>query len=218
MSNLIRGLVEEGELDPDILGRVQSRQQAIQEEQNANSSKQDTNPVEQVQNPVPENSFRSLPTGNTSREKEVIQSIFNLGVSLEDQEYLIKLAKKESNFSPNITNRFGYFGLYQFGTAALKDVGKTKNDLNSSLETQHKAALELAKKNENILKDILDNYEGKIYKGIKVTRNGIRAMAHLLGAGTVKDFFNNTQNTPFAKKGFVDGNGTHITEYAKIFS
>lgn len=79
MSNLIRSLVEEGELDPDILERIQSRQQAIQEEQNVNSS-------EQIQNPIPESSSRSLPTGNTPQEREVIQSISNLGVSLEDQE------------------------------------------------------------------------------------------------------------------------------------
>ena len=64
----------------------------------------------------------------------------------------------------------------------------------------------------------MDKYEGKIYKGVKITKNGVRAMAHLLGAGSVKDFFNNTQNTPFAKKGFVDGNGTHITEYARMFA
>ena len=218
MSNLVRGLVEEGELDPDILERIQSRQQVIQEEQDVNSSKQDINSLEQIQNPIPENSLKPLPTGNTSKEREVIQSISNLGVSLEDQEYLIRLAKRESNFRPNISNRFGYFGLYQFGTSALKSLGKTKDDLKSSLETQHKAALELAKRNENTLKDILDKYEGKIYKGVKITKNGVRAMAHLLGAGSVKDFFNNTQNTPFAKKGFVDGNGTHITEYARMFA
>jgi hypothetical protein len=214
MSNLIRGLVEQGELDQSILERVQARQQAIQEEEVSN-------PSEQIQNPVPENTQSTsnpLPTGNTSQEREVIQSISNLGISSEDKTYLIRLAKKESNFRPNVTNQFGYFGLYQFGADALKDVGKTKEDLSSSLETQHKAALELAKKNEKVLKDILDNYEGKIYKGVKVTRNGVRAMAHLLGAGSVKDFFNGTQNTPFAKKGFVDGNGTHITEYAKMFA
>ena len=43
-------------------------------------------------------------------------------------------------------------------------------------------------------------------------------MAHLLGAGSVKDYFNGTKNTPFSRNGFVDGNKTHILEYAKLFS
>ena len=146
----------------------------------------------------------------------VENEILNLPIDSQDRIYLRKLAKKESNFDPNIINQFGYQGLYQFGNLALQDIGFTKDDLKDT-KKQHEAALLLAQKNDERLKDILDKYEGKEYKGVTITKNGIRAAAHLLGASTVKDWFNNTTNTPFSKKGFVDRNGTHITEYLSMF-
>ena len=158
----------------------------------------------------------NLTNDNKENNLSIVDEISNLDINESDKVYLKKLAKKESDFNPNIINKFGYKGLYQFGKLALKDIGFTSEDLDNTLN-QHKAALSLARKNEERLKDILNKYEGKEFKGIKITKNGIRAAAHLLGASTVKDWFNNTTNTPFAKKGFVDGNGTHITQYLKMF-
>ena len=126
------------------------------------------------------------------------------------------MSARESSNNPNAVNQFGYIGLYQFGPAALATVGYTKEDF-KDVNNQHKAILKLASVNEDSLKNIMSNYMGKTFKGIKITRNGIRAAAHLLGASTVKDWFNGTSNTKFAKRGFVDGNGTHITEYLKMF-
>jgi len=150
------------------------------------------------------------------KQNEIVSEIQNLFVSEDDKDYLIKLAKRESNYNPDVTNRYGYFGLYQFGDLALKDVGTTKEQFKDTLK-QHEGALKLAKLNESRLKDIIDEFEGKSFKGIKVTRNGIRAAAHLLGAGSVKDFFQGTKRTSIAKKGFVDANNTHITEYLRMF-
>ena len=158
----------------------------------------------------------NLTNDNKENNLSIVNEISNLDINESDKVYLKKLAEKESNFNPNVINKFGYKGLYQFGKLALKDIGFTSEDLDNTLN-QHKAALSLARKNEERLKDILNKYEGKEFKGIKITKNGIRAAAHLLGAATVKDWFNNTTNTPFAKKGFVDGNGTHITQYLKMF-
>lgn len=158
----------------------------------------------------------NLTNDNKENNLSIVNEISNLDINESDKVYLKKLAEKESDFNPNIINKFGYKGLYQFGKLALKDIGFTSEDLDNTLN-QHKAALSLARKNEERLKDILNKYEGKEFKGIKITKNGIRAAAHLLGASTVKDWFNDTTNTPFAKKGFVDGNGTHITQYLKMF-
>lgn len=146
----------------------------------------------------------------------IIQEIDSLYISNDDKDYLKVLAKRESNFDPQITNQFGYFGLYQFGDSALKETGFTKESFKDTLN-QHEAALKLAERNENALSDIINQYVGTRFKDIKITRNGIRAAAHLLGARTVKDWFNNTTNTKLAKNGFVDGNGTHITEYLRMF-
>lgn len=150
-------------------------------------------------------------------QAKIISEIQNLSVSDEDKDYLIKLAKRESNYDPSVTNRYGYFGLYQFGDLALKDVGSTKEQFKDTL-TQHEGALKLARLNESRLKDVIEKYEGKTYKGVKITRNGIRAAAHLLGAGSVKDFFQGTTKTGIAKKGFVDANNTHITDYLRLFT
>lgn len=148
----------------------------------------------------------------------IINEINSMEISNEDKTYLEVLAARESSFRPNITNDLGYFGLYQFGKPALKDVGYTIDDFRNSTMNQHIGALKLANKNDKSLTPIIKAYNGKTFKGNKITRNGIRAAAHLLGAGTVKDYFNGTTNTKLAKKGFVDGNGVHITEYLNLFT
>ena len=134
----------------------------------------------------------------------------------EDKEYLTRLAARESSNRPDVTNQYGYYGLYQFGPAALATVGYTKEDM-KNVDNQHKAALKLAGANELILKDILKDYLGKTYKGVKITKNGLRAAAHLLGAGAVKDWFYGTNKSASAKRGFKDANGTSITEYLQMF-
>lgn len=147
----------------------------------------------------------------------ILEQIRNLDVDDNDKIYLEILAEKESSFQPNVINKYGYQGLYQFGDLALKDIGYTREDLENTYK-QHEAALQLAKTNEKRLKNILDTYEGKKFKGIKITRNGIRAAAHLLGAATVKDWFNETKKTKYAQRGFVDANGTHITKYLSMYN
>ena len=158
----------------------------------------------------------TIPT--ETEKNSVITSILGYDTSQENKDYLIKLAKRESSYRPLVQNSGGYFGLYQFGKSALKAVGMSKDDLKNSLSNQHKAALTLASQNEKILKDIIQKFNGKYKDGVKLTRNGILAMAHLLGASSVQDYFNNTKNTTFSRNGFVDGNKTHILEYAKLFS
>lgn len=64
----------------------------------------------------------------------------------------------------------------------------------------------------------LNKYVGQVVHGITLTKNALRAAAHLAGASGVKDWINGTKNTDFAKRGFVDANGTHITKYLKEFS
>ena len=166
-------------------------------------------------------SRRTYSTSSPATSKQaqaIISEIKGMDINDEDKEYLVKLASRESSYNPTIINRFGYEGLYQFGDPALRGVGMTRQDLRASTLNQHTAALRLAENNERIVKNLSDRYLGKEYRGVKVTRNGIRAAAHLLGAGTVQDWFRGTTKTNIAKKGFVDGNNTHITEYFRMFA
>jgi len=52
---------------------------------------------------------------------------------------------------------------------------------------QYVAALRYGELNLERLKPIVDRYAGAVKEGIKITESGIKAAAHLLGAGTVKD-------------------------------
>lgn len=144
-------------------------------------------------------------------KNKIVNEIINSDYSDEDKDYLITLANRESSFKPFVTNQFGYYGLYQFGKSALKDTGFTKKDFNDTTK-QHAAALKLASINEKSLQHIIDKFSGKEFNGIKITKNGIRAAAHLLGSGTVKNYFNSVSDK------FTDANGTSIQQYLKLFS
>lgn len=177
----------------------------------------------QKSNDVSGNTYRrknyiSTSIANSAQAKSIISEIKGMNISENDKDYLVKLANRESSFNPTAKNKYGYEGLYQFGDQALEAVGMTRQDLRSRTLNQHTAALRLAEGNERTLGNLASQYIGKEYKGVKVTKNGIRAAAHLLGAGTVQDWFRGTEKTKLAKKGFVDGNGTHITEYFRLFS
>ncbi len=117
-------------------------------------------------------------------------------------------------------NKYGYMGQWQFGKAALKDVGYShvkykdfkKNPQIFPPEDQLDAMIKYMKINEKILHKIIKKYEGKVINGIKITKSGILAAAHLGGAGSVQEFFKTNGN-----KDFSDANGTKISKYLKNY-
>lgn len=138
----------------------------------------------------------------------------DLGLDDEEKKYLIQLAKVESNFDPHVTNKSGYYGLYQFGDSALSWVGQTKQSFQDT-KNQHKAALLLRKKNLASVSDIITEHEGEVINGITINKENAAKFAHFLGASTFKDWVNGTTITKLAKNGFVDGNGIHVIDYIK---
>lgn len=168
--------------------------------------------------PITEQDAPLLLTSRSSGKvtsNNIINEINSMNVPEEKKNYLTVLAGRESSYDPYVTNKYGYYGLYQFGTEALKDTGYTKNDFQNTLN-QHNAALKLADRNERVLAPIINSYVGKTYKGEKITKNGILAAAHLLGAGTVKKWFNPSNNED--SKTFQDANGTTINKYLQLFT
>lgn len=152
----------------------------------------------------------------TANNNTIMKEISVKDITPDQKKYLLALANRESSFNPHVTNRFGYYGLYQFGDSALQDIGYNKKDLEVT-ENQHDAALKYAELNKKRLKPIIDKNVGKVINGIKITESGILAAAHLLGSGTVKDWFLGTKNTDLAKGGFKDANGTRLEEYLQLF-
>lgn len=176
-------------------------------------------PVVTKQNPFP---YLSKPMIDLSKydsddvAKKVIKDIDSQPISAEDKQYLKVLGARESDFR-NVDRASSYKGMFQFDKNALNQVGIKMDDYKKDPRVQYEAALKYRDANVQALAPY-QKYIGTIKDGVKVTKNGLGAMAHLLGASTVKDFFDGTTKTKLAQNGFKDGNGTHITEYLKMFS
>lgn len=137
-------------------------------------------------------------------------------------EYRGIMGKLESNSNYKAKNTLGYLGKYQLGKLALTDLGyikdgkwSSKDGLDSEKEflnspkLQDKIMDEYTKRNMRYLRNKkVFKYIGKKFKGILVTKSGLLACAHLLGAGGTSRML---------KSGNVgkDAYGTKGTEYLK---
>ena len=128
------------------------------------------------------------------------------------EAFLARLGNFESSNDYTRVNSYGYMGKYQFGRATLKainlDVPK-KVFLNSP-KLQEEAIKRLLKANAYTLRHYIKRYDGKIFRGVRVTKSGVLAAAHLGGAGNVIKWFR--YGTPFE-----DAYGTSIQTYMIIF-
>lgn len=134
-------------------------------------------------------------------------------------EFLKKLAFKESSNTWDTVNQFGYMGLFQFGEMALKDVGMShikvkdfkKNPNIFPVEKQMEAINKLINNNIKYIGKYI-KYDGKTINGISITKSGMVAAAHLVGASSVKKFLKSN-----GKIDPVDGNGVRCSHYIKEF-
>jgi hypothetical protein len=117
--------------------------------------------------------------------------------------YKEAIAFKESQGKYRKINGIGYMGKYQFGAETLKTIGifDSLSFLNALLA-----------KNKWELKDEIEQYEGDIVGGVRVTESGILAAAHLGGVGSVKRFLK-TNGTRKCR----DENGASVKSYMKDF-
>ncbi len=129
-------------------------------------------------------------------------------------EYAERIAHDESRGDPNAIKSTGsYVGLYQIGDLAFKDIGwelRVKDIRNDpsifTREKQLKALRAIADKNESYLREHIKEYDGKFVHGVKVTKYGILASAHLVGARKVKRFLDNGEMA-------YDGNGVSVKHF-----
>lgn len=163
--------------------------------------------------------------------------------------FIFALARRESSADLNKDdafnkkpmtdiNKFGYVGLFQYGTPALIDIGyKTKDEqwtgkngatsleaFRSSRQTQIAAInLSIDLWCKRLRATGLNEYYGKIVKGIEITESGCIAGCHLVGLGGLASFLNVPGNLKINKstgklhKEF-DGNGVHISHYIDLFA
>jgi len=156
------------------------------------------------------------------------------------EQFRDAIAFRESSGDPTIENKYGYIGLYQFGEAALQDLGYYKGDLTKKNdwigEWTGKNGIyskddflnpnnpEKAKEIQNMVADEwfallwkriqrlgLDKYVGQTVDGIEITESGLIAAAHLKGVGALKKFLEGKL------KNTKDAFGTDIREYLSEF-
>jgi hypothetical protein len=125
------------------------------------------------------------------------------------------MARRESDNTPNVVNKFGMMGKYQFDPRTVKVLGYrvSKNQFLRNPELQDSVMVSYMRANNSLLDRIIENYEGRKFKGIHITRSGVLAAAHLAGAGNVKKYFADGD-----MNGRTDANGTSIRDYLQEFN
>lgn len=149
--------------------------------------------------------------GTVGLEKEITDYINGLDIDQAYKNYLIRLAKRESGFDPNVTNDEGYMGLFQFGTDALQEINVTPQDYMSDWRKQVDAAIKWTDLNKERLAQVIVGNLNRNWNGTKLTEYGILGAAHLGGRQGV---------TNLLLKGWdkQDSNNTAISDYLKFFS
>lgn len=133
----------------------------------------------------------------------------------ELEKFLDHMAHRESNNTPHVVNRFGMMGKYQFDPRTVRVLGfnVSKNQFLRNTELQDSVMVKYMRENNSLLDRIIENYEGKKFKGVHITRSGVLAAAHLAGARNVKKYFSDGDI-----HGRTDANGTSIRDYLEEFN
>ena len=133
----------------------------------------------------------------------------------ELEKFLNHMAERESDNTPHVVNRFGMMGKYQFAPSTIKVLGfrVSNKQFLSNPELQDSVMVAYLRSNNKELNTLITKYENKKFKGVRVTRSGVLAAAHLAGSANVKLFFQNAD-----WNGRTDANGTSIREYMQTFS
>jgi hypothetical protein len=124
----------------------------------------------------------------------------------------------ESNNRYQIINRKGYMGKYQFGAETLDFLGYhgiTPETFKANPgifppSMQEQALKDLIRFNEKALSKY-KHYIGTVINGVRITKAGLMAAAHLAGAGGVQHYLTSNHNA-------TDCNGSSIQSYLQEFS
>jgi len=152
------------------------------------------------------------------------------------EDFLAALRMRESSDDYTAVNTLGYLGAYQFGEAALVDLGFVRLDANpydndfgggftgklgvlsasdflDSPDAQDAAVAEWMPRLWRYLEAVdLDTALGHVIDGVHLTASGLLAGAHLLGAGGVRDWVRSGGSLDLR-----DGYGTSIRDYFSDF-
>lgn len=156
----------------------------------------------------------SIHQQNRSVTPRIIRSIPS-DAEIELQRFMNGVAVRESNNNHRVTNRYGMLGKYQFNPSTIRGLGfnVSNEEFLNNPKLQDSVMITYLRDNNRTLLPIITRYEGKVFKGVAITRAGVLAAAHLAGAGGVKNYFASDD-----LDGRRDGNGTSVRDYITHFN
>ena len=145
------------------------------------------------------------------REFVKVEETKNKEKNYSKQQFEEEIAFKESSNVLDTINPFGYIGLYQFGSSALKDLGVSKKRI-VKMNKREQIILfwRHAKKNKKYLEKKMDMSFERISKIWGISSGALIYMMHRHGSGSLEKFL---------KHGIdhADGNDKKISEIPDIF-
>jgi len=131
------------------------------------------------------------------------------------EQFMYRVAHFESGNNHKIVNQIGMMGKYQFSHTTVRGLGfnVTRQEFLSNPHLQDSVMVAYMKYNHRELEPYIERYDGKTFKGVKITRAGILAGAHFAGTGGMKSYFHSSD-----PNGTIDVNGTSLRKYMSLFS
>jgi hypothetical protein len=130
------------------------------------------------------------------------------------ERFMRRVGQIESGNNYRITNEFGMMGKYQFSPSTVRVLGfrVTQKEFLGNPELQDSVMLAYMKANHRELEPLINKYNGKVIRGVKITRAGILAGAHFAGSNGVRAYLTGTGAN------IADARGTTVTKYMSYFS
>ena len=128
--------------------------------------------------------------------------------------FMKRIAMIESGGNHRVTNEFGMMGKYQFSPSTVRLLGfnVTQREFLQNPHLQDTVMLAYMKVNHRELQSLITKYDGKVVRGVKVTRAGILAGAHFAGSHGLRQYLNGTGPN------VTDARGTTVGKYMAYFS
>jgi hypothetical protein len=131
------------------------------------------------------------------------------------EQFMTRIARIESRGNQHIVNQYGMMGLYQFSPNTVRGLGfrVSQRQFLDNENLQDSVMLTYMWANQKDLEGLINKFEGRIIKGVRITRASIIAGAHFAGSGGVRKFLTDPNHA-----GVTDGNGTTLIKYMSQFS
>ena len=131
----------------------------------------------------------------------------------EDIRFFMELiAEIESNGIYHVTNEFGMLGRYQFNPTTIRELGYsvTHRQFLSNASLQDSVMYSYMKYNDYHLGELIEQYEGTVINGVRISRAAILAGAHFSGTGGMRRYLVSHGNEDYNR---VDAFGTSLRYY-----